>query len=200
MRFEVYDHTGRLLSADRMPGRHPGLLRVCFFFDEVILRKEISDAAYAKGESARVNDNYGHDLLAENKEMLLHTFKDICEDENFPRIRDIIKLAVSELEQMLYKYSYDRMECHLSMDNVQRPTPEYVMELRVPDMFSNTSAWYLGRLSKEYIIASALEYWAQQTFVEAAAAWTERKAQLKEQILRSRTYAGSHHKVKPSII
>ncbi len=174
--------------------------RVLLVFDEESLKYRISNTAFIHGEAARVNDNYGHDLLENVKEQAMHQWKDVCEDGNYDRVKDNITLAVSEVEQLLHRYCYAPSMHHTSrtMFNIQQQ--DWVIEMRVPSAFSERNVDNIFALAQEYIVDRVLEDWAAMTFPEAKQTWTDRRTDIEERIRTAARVTGTHYRVKPTII
>ena len=179
-----------------------GFKRVLFLYSADELKYSISNVAYAQGDVARVHDNYGHDILGDKGEAYMHQWKDVCEDGNWDRVKDVIDIAISDIEQMLYKFTATRLPMNgLSLDNLKKAEPvEYAIELRTSPQFSVTTADYLMKLIQEYIVDSVLEDWAFITYPEAAATWNAKKVETAKKISVTRGFSMSSKRVKPSMI
>lgn len=195
MRHEYRDIHGQICRCGS-----PESVRVLLIFDAQELLDDIREAAFVQGDAARVNDNYGHDLLEQDREHKMHQWMDVVEDDNIHRVRRILLLAMSECEQMLHKMSYFRLGQSISEDNKEPAKPEYVIELKAHSQFSENSAVYLMRLINEYMTASVLADHAARTYPEAMAYWTAKKEDTAANIRSVATMCGVHHNVKPSII
>lgn len=174
--------------------------RVLMLFDEETLKYQIANTAYIHGEAARVNDNYGHDLLENVKEQAMHQWKDICEDGNYDRVKQNIGLAVSELEQLLQKYTFVPVMDHTTRTTFEDQKLEWVIEMMVPAGFSERNVDALFALAQEYIVARVLEDWASMTFPEAQPTWNARRIDIEERIRSAARVTGVHYRVRPSII
>jgi len=174
--------------------------RVLMLFDEETLKYRIANTAFIHGEAARVNDNYGHDLLENVKEQAMHQWKDVCEEGNYDRVKDIIGLAVSEIEQLLQKYTYVPVLDHTTRTTFEDQCLEWVIEMMVPAGFSERNVDALFKLAQEYIVARVLEDWAAMTFPEAQPAWNARRTDIEERIRSAARVTGVHYRVRPSII
>lgn len=174
--------------------------RIMLMFDAEELLDDIREAAYVQGDAARVNDNYGHDLLEQDREHKMHQWMDIVEDENIHRVRRVLALSLSECEQMLHKMAYVGMGGHASEDNMECEKTEYVIELRAHREFNQNSVTYLMRLINEYMTASVLSDHAARTYPEAMEYWTAKKVDAAASIKNVATMCGVQHRVRPSII
>lgn len=195
MRWENYDSFGKLCCSCS-----PDRARILLIFDAEELIDDIREAAFVQGDAARVNDNYGHDLLEQDREHKMHQWIDIVEDENIHRVRRVLALSLSECEQMLHKMAYRGMYDHTSTDNVEGRKREYVIELVAHRSFSENSVTYLMRLINEYMTASVLSDHAARTYPEAMQYWTAKKTDVANSIKNVATMCGVSHRVKPSII
>lgn len=210
MRYEVYNCAGICICKNSLPRccSHNGIcdaegrLRVLFIFDKEELKYDIANIAYAQGDVARVNDNYGHDLLGDDREHLMHQWKDVCEDGNYDRVMRIEMLALSEVEQALYKYSAKAIRKDWSLDDLMDTKQELLIELRVPYGFTDVTCWYLLRLIHEYIVDRVLADWASITYPEAEMRWMEKADITLAKIKEAKTMGkgGNAQYVKPSIL
>lgn len=166
------------------------------------IKYDIQNVAFAQGDVARVHDNYGHDLLGDRGENYMHQWKDVCEDGNWDRVKRMIDLALSDVEQMLYRFTATVLPMNgISLDNEQCcERKEYVLELKVTKEFSATSADYLLKLIHEYVIDSVLEDWASLTYPEAVTMWSAKKQETNRKILHASHYRMDRPMIKPSII
>ncbi len=174
--------------------------RVLLLFDEESMKYKITNAAYIHGEAARVNDNYGHDLLENVKEQAMHQWKDVCEDGNYDRVKDNITMAVSELDQLLHKYTHTPTFEHTSRSSYNIQKREWTIEMMVPQGFSERNVDNIFMLAQEYIVDRVLEDWASLTFPEAKQTWTDRRNDTQERIRSAARVTGTHYRVIPSII
>lgn len=202
MRYEVYrghHKVGHNCFPIGCMGGFPYTMALCF--EEEDLLHDISNLVYSQADVARVNDNYGHDILGENAGHYLSQFKDICESENVDRVRTKIRLALNEVEMMLFKYTKDIDGSFLPLDDAPVEPTDYIMLLNMPRPFSETSARFLLNAVHEYIVSSVIEDWAGLVFAEGMSVWSRNKELAKENINRIRvTNAVCDHRVKSSLI
>lgn len=187
----------------RFPDSIEGLrnLRILLVFEEKEITYDASNITFTQGDIARIADKYGHDLLGSEKEHLMHQWKDIAEDGNIDRVRRIISLAVSQVSDMLYKYTRSCPVTDTELRDCNVAQDEYVIAMQLPPQFSQNTAELLLKLIHEYIVASVLEDWAGITYPEAKPLWAEKKQLAEIQIRQSGHRTGvCHHKVRPSLI
>lgn len=202
MRYECYDGQ-TLLSTNRWPYESLDLarfIRLLFIFDLDELKFDIANPAYVMGDVARVNDNYGHDILGDNREHLMHQWKDVCEEGNIERVKRVISLCVGEVENLLFRWTRYGGGAHFSTDNQTRNVAEYVVEMKVPVSFAESTCVYLRDLIHEYIVSSVLEDWASITYPEAQPTWERKKNELRESLRRAGGTTGYVPRVKPSLL
>jgi len=175
--------------------------RLLLVLSEEELRFDIANIAFAQGDVARVSDNYGHDLLGDKGEHYLHQWKDICEEGNYERVRRVLEQSMGKIEHMLTRYSAFVTHRDLSLDNVnQENRKEFVLELKVPNTFSDSNCWYLLRLINEYMTCRVLEDWASITLPEVMERWMNKRMEVEEDLKEARSNCGVHHTVQPTII
>lgn len=201
MRIEAYDHRGCPIVRHEWGWHGNGVSRCLLLFEEEELKYEISNVAYASGDVARINDNYGHDLLGDKSEYYLHQWKDVCEDGNYERVKKTLGLAFGEVEQLLYRYTaQSNRRCSVIDNDDSHERVEYVVELKAPETMSYTTCEYLLRLIEEYAVNRVLEDWASIAFPEVMERWKLKAVETADKIKHARSYCGSAHRVKPSII
>lgn len=182
-------------------GRALQSFRVLFIFSDAELISDIGQTAFAQGDVARVMDNYGHDHLANDREHTMHQWLDITQGDNLIRVRKSINLAISKVEHILFRWAkYDGHRHNISLDNIPKEKAEYVIELRVPDQFSDATADYLIKLIHEYIVDYVLYDWATLTYPEAAATWFQKMGDNEKEIRKCSHLSNVYHKVLPTII
>lgn len=191
MRFEMFVHNP-FGTRDRY--------RVLFMLSDKELVDDIGQTAFSQGDVARVMDNYGHDHLAVDREHAMHQWMEVTQGENLYRVRRVINLAISEVEHMLFKWAKYDSCCDVSKDNRTELKSEYVIELRVPHSFTDTTASYLLRLIHDYVVDRVLYDWANLTYPEAATYWMQRYTEAEQNIRRCSHKCNEYHKIVPTII
>lgn len=193
MKYEVYDRCGKLIGVNSVPCcYHNGMggnanwndwtKRVLLLFDVEELKYDISNVAFVQGESV-VTDANGTPEDRKNNAKPLNQWYGVCEDGNFDRVKRQMSVAVSECEHKLYNLTKMPLYGHTSLDNQRRRNNEYLVELRVKDDFSETTAVALLNFVHDYIVARVLEDWAgvcvRPDFMEY---WRSRRNELLEMI------------------
>ena len=88
-----------------------------------------------------------------------HQVFDICQDGNIDRVTRVMDLVVSHARELLFPYSKVEVDENEEREDSLNETETYVIELRVPDDFSKTTATYLEKLIHDYIVYKVLEDW-----------------------------------------
>ena len=168
MRYEVYDCHCNYIG-DNIGGNNNGKLRVLFMLNLDELKFQIGNVAYSHGDSASRVNGYGKEIITEHQ---IHQFMDVVEEGNIEWVKNTISLAVSRIEHILYNWTWNKLKDHLSLDNIPKHKHEYIFELKVPQGFSDTTAWYILNLAQKFIVATVLEEWASITFPGGMETWS----------------------------
>lgn len=159
--------------------------QVTFRFVEVELLDDLRQLGFVEG-----------DVMAAKTEHDRHQVMDICEDGNIDMVRRVMNRAFAECVELCYPYSKIPMsESDLTdIDDVLyngspnygplKPVTQYVMELNLPNEFSETTVKLIEAYIHEYLICSVMCYWMSIVKPEAEAHWKE-KVEAAGQSIRS---------------
>ncbi len=159
-------------GGDYLSGRGRGERRVKLYFKRENLDYSIRNYAYIE-----------HDALGEETEHTRHLVADICEEGNRDRVSEILGLVHAEVIELLYPYTKREAEEEVIDNRIWEPE-SYLVEVRLPEGFSQTSVHLLSRLIHEYMVCRCLADWLSITHDAAAAIWQEKAAAARAEIGR----------------
>ena len=113
-----------------------------------------------------------------------HQVQDIAEDGNIDRVTRVLDLAIAECVEACYPYSKVPVEQTTEMDDTFRETDAYVVNLLVPDDFSQTTVTLIERYIHELLVCRVLADWFSITYPDKAALW-DAKAEAAKQAMQS---------------
>ena len=127
--------------------------------------------AYIEGDVMKTDDD--HDR---------HQVFDIAEEGNVDRLTRVFDLAIAECIEFCYPYSKVDVDELTEMDDELNETVEYVINLKVPDDFSQTTVNLLEKYIHEFLVCRALGDWFTITYPDKAAAWLAKAEDAQEKI------------------
>lgn len=124
----------------------------------------------------------GH-VMGEENQHAQHTLVDIGEEGNVDRVTRVLDLAFAECIEFCYPYSKVPVnERNQICDVLDDGSEGYVMDLKVPDDFSQTTVLLLERMIHEYMVCKVLWDWLSITNPEAATGWAVRVEAARESV------------------
>lgn len=135
---------------------------------------DIGNYAYVEGDVMPVKDEHAR-----------HQVFDVTQEGNVDLATRILNLAHSEVTEMLYPYTKVKAEAGDSYGNELDEPEEYVIEMKVPEDFSQTSLNFLSRLVHEYMVYRVLYEWmglANLANPRSRQIWSERIESVRSQI------------------
>lgn len=122
-------------------------------------------------------DGYGFvegDVMRDDAEHLKHgrhQTMDITQDGNINLVTRHLDLALSWCRERLYPYSKSAVGDGVVMDDVLTNTDTYIITLKVPDDFSQSTAEHLEQLIHNILVYYALWHWLSITKPEGSDKW-----------------------------
>lgn len=150
----------------------PRTKTVTLTFKREELLYDCKNLGYIEGDVMRTQDE--HDR---------HQVMDIGEDGNVDRVTRILDLAIAQCVEMCYPYSKLPVEDVTEMDDTLTETNAYVVQLLVPDDFSQTTVTLLERLIHELLVCRVMADWMSITKPESKANWEGKIEGLEAEIL-----------------
>lgn len=144
---------------------------VTLTFDREQLQYDVGNMAYV--ESDLMEETSGHGR---------HVTADVIEAGNVDRINRIFDQVHAEAQELLYPYTRRHGGRDSLLTNVQSDRNAYVIEMRVPEHFSDTTAQLLQTLIHEWFVAAALASWLGLTNDGAASKWKGRVEELRRAV------------------
>lgn len=132
---------------------------------------DIKNNAYVEG-----------DLIPSDGEHNRHQTFDVGEDGNVDIATRTLNLAYTECVDMLYPFTKKDVECGTTKDNVLKEPFDYVIEMHVPEGFSQTTVDYLENLIHDYLVIRVLIDWLGMTHPDRKAHWQEKLLSVRDKI------------------
>lgn len=147
--------------------------RATLYFCRKELMDDIKNNAGIEGDTMK-RDN-AHDK---------HMVYDIAEKGNVERVTRVLDLAFNLcVDDMCYPYAKKEIKRQTSRDNEYEVEDEYIMHLRLPDNFSDTSVTLLEKLIHEYMVNSVMYDWMGLTKPESVPFWERKLEDAKAEII-----------------
>lgn len=105
-----------------------------------------------------------------------HMMADVCEAGNVDVVTRELGIVVAEVRELLYPYTKCEVAEGASLDDVLSERGRYVLELSVPESFSQTTLELLEHLVHEYLVCRVLELWLGMVLPDCAGIWRGRVA------------------------
>lgn len=133
------------------------------------------------------------DTMKSENEHARHMVADICDDGNIERVTRVLDLTFAHAVELCLPYARRELR-HIRniRDNEYEEEEEYVMQMTVPDTFSETTLTLLEKLIHELLVSTVLADWLSQTKPESAASWAAKAASYESEITSALT-----HRCKP---
>lgn len=127
------------------------------------------------------------DVMSSENAHAKHQLQDIGEDGNIDRVTRLLDLAFAYCVEVCYPYSKvpvtnEDTNFDMVTDDTLVETYEYIMELRVPDAFSQTTVTLLERLIHELMVYRVLADWLAIVKPDAAEKWAVKASEFEEQV------------------
>lgn len=122
------------------------------------------------------------DLMERSDEHAKHQVYDVCEAGNVDRVTRVLDLAFAQCVELCYPYTKKELCGHAHRDDELEEEDEYVMRLRVPAGFSDTTVTLLERLIHELLVCKVLADWMSITKPESKENWAAKCVELEDQV------------------
>lgn len=123
------------------------------------------------------------DTMERKDEHAKHQVYDVGESGNIDRVTRVLDLAFVQCVDLCFPYTKKELCHHVSRDNELEEEDEYVMQLRLPDDFSETSVTYLSKLIHELMVYKVMADWMSITKPESKKNWQEKAEDAEQQVL-----------------
>lgn len=132
---------------------------------------DIKNNAYVEG-----------DLIPSDGEHNRHQTLDVCEEGNVDIATRTLNLAYTECVDMLYPFTKKEVECGTTKDDVLKEPFDYVIGMKVPEEFSQSTLDYLENLVHDYLVIRVLANRLGITNPGRRPYWQERLEDVKDKI------------------
>lgn len=149
------------------------------FRKEVTLRFEREELLYDVKNYCYIEG----DTMERNDEHAKHQVFDVGERGNVDRVTRVLDLAFAQCVELCYPYTKKELCHHSSRDDELEEEDEYVMKMKVPDGFSDTTVTLLEKLIHELLVYKVMKDWMSLTKPESKAAWDERIVDTEQEVL-----------------
>ncbi len=115
-------------------------------------------------------------VMSEDDEPARHQIKDICQEDNLPRVTRVLDMSFDECVDMLYPYSKVPVADVTEKDDKLHERVQYELMMLVPADFSHTTVELLTRKVHEYMVCAVLADWMSIYKPDSQANWETKKA------------------------
>lgn len=95
----------------------------------------------------------------QQQQCAVHTLADICQPGNRERVTRILDAIHAAVVEMLHPYTKTPAESGTTINDDLAETPAYVIDMQIPDTFSQTTLRLLSRAIHEYMVCCVLYDW-----------------------------------------
>ena len=146
--------------------------RVTLTFKREEILYDCRNYAYIEGDTMKTADE--HDR---------HQVMDVGEDGNVDRVARVLDLAFAQCVELCYPYSKVAVDDETEADDTLNAPETYVLRLRVPDDFAQSTVTLLGKLIHELLVYKVMADWMSITKPDAKANWQEKIQEMEAQIV-----------------
>lgn len=132
-------------------------------FKRVELLRDLEQYGYIEGDVMKAD--------AEHLKHGKHQTQDIVQESGIDIVTRHLNLALASCREALYPYSKKPVADGRVTDDTLTATTEYVIELNVPEDFSETTQDFLEELIHNLLIYYVLYWWLSMTKPEGADKW-----------------------------
>jgi hypothetical protein len=122
------------------------------------------------------------DLMERKDEHAKHQVFDVGDEGNIDRVTRVLNLAFASCVELCYPYSKKEVNERSRRDNELEEEDEYVMKLKVPNDFSETTVTLLEEIIHEYLVYKVVADWMSLTKPESEANWSKKIEDAEQQI------------------
>lgn len=133
--------------------------------------------AYVEGDTMKTQDE--HDR---------HQVMDIGEDGNIDRVTRVLDLAFADCVELCYPYSKVEVTDETALDDTLQERDTLVLNMLVPDDFSQTTVELLRRLIHELLVYKVMADWTSHTKPESEEKWAKKAEEAEGKISSSLNY------------
>lgn len=158
----------------------------------VVLIFNREDLLYDIGNYGYIEGSVSTDGTSDHRR---HEIQDLTEEGNVDRITRVLDLAYTECVEMLYPFS--RKGIHRrKLEDELKERKAYMIVLKVPKKFSQTTLDALEVLIHEYMVSRAVEDWLTITQPEKAPVWKAKLEKLQQAIKSKPRLSRGRYRIK----
>lgn len=146
--------------------------RVTLTFKREEILYDCRNYAYIEGDTMKTADE--HDR---------HQVMDVGEDGNVDRVARVLDLAFAQCVELCYPYSKVAVGDETEADDTLNAPATYVLRLRVPDDFAQSTVTLLEKLIHELLVYKVMADWMSITKPDAKVNWQEKMQEMEAQIV-----------------
>jgi hypothetical protein len=156
-----------------------GTKTVVLTFLRAELLNDLDGYGYVEGDVQKAS---GGQKELEHLDHGKHQTQDITQDGNIDLVTRHLDLALAWCREALYPYTKVETEDGTVMDDVLNETETYIIRMRVPADYSQTSVAYLEQLIHNLLVYYTLWHWLGITKPEGTDKWLAKAEALKDEI------------------
>lgn len=145
--------------------------RATLRFERQELLDDIKGLAYIEGDTMQQVDD----------EHAKHQVYDVCEPGNVELITRNMNTTFAKCVELCYPYAAIAVRPRTGRTN-ELEADDYVMNLKLPETFSETTITLLESLIHDILVARAMEKWMSLTKKESVARWREEAERIEPEI------------------
>ena len=123
------------------------------------------------------------DIMPAKDEHDRHQVMDVGEDGNVDRVARVLDLSFAQCVELCYPYSKVTVGDETETDDTLNAPATYVLRLRVPDDFAQSTVTLLEKLIHELLVYKVMADWMSITKPDAKANWQEKIQEMETQIV-----------------
>lgn len=123
----------------------------------------------------------GSILPSETEPHQRHTIQDIADEGNVDRVTRVLDLVHAGITELLYPYT-KRVVAEKVLNDGLVETDVYVIEMSVPQSFSQTTLQWLEKLVHEWMVYRVVADWLSITNPSKAVIWAQKAEQTESEI------------------
>jgi hypothetical protein len=133
---------------------------------------DIRNLCYIEGDTKDASDEHQK-----------HQIFDVGEDGNVDRVTRVLDLTFQECMDLCYPYSKVAVGDETETDDTLNAPATYVLRLRVPDDFAQSTVHLLEKLIHELLVYKVMADWTSHTKPESEEKWAKKTEEVEAQIV-----------------
>lgn len=150
--------------------RKEGEIMAALVFRRSQLLYDIENCCYIEG-----------DVVGREAYEIGKLLKDVGQEGNVDRMTRILDLSAAECSEALYPFTKREVRNRVKEDRLEEKE-EYVIMIKIPESFSQTSLDFLEELVHEYIVDQCVGEWLRIVRPEKWESWKRKAEEIKDRI------------------